>query len=202
MFFAPRFRWLWAHSPFHALQRAAYHAVFARWVTVRHPRVLNECAVLGAELGTGVSIGVHKRVWTPGTAEYQGSRRVFKCEHFVLAVEGLIRRMTAPVTHIFLATDDAAAENTFRAAFGNRLRIRPGVQRVAGGLNEDGTLQEVHIRSPHNPSCSLEDAVDVLTDTLLLCKCKAVLHMDSNVSSALALMNPALDMVHIEDVLG
>ena len=44
-------------------------------------------------------------------------------------------------------------------------------QRVSGGLNADGTLNEVHIRSHHNPGCNIEDAVDVVADAFLLAKC-------------------------------
>ena len=102
--------------------------------------------------------------------------------------------------HIFLATDDAAAEAEFRAAFGDRLRLRAGVQRVKGGLNPDDTLNEVHIVSPYNPGCSLRDAVDVLCDALLLAQCRCVIHMDSNVTSTVALLNPNAVMVHMCDL--
>lgn len=100
-----------------------------------------------------------------------------------------------------MVLSDANAEAAFREAFGARLRVRDGVQRVRGGLNADGTLNEVHIRSPHNPRCSLNDAVDVVADALLLSCCGWVLHMDSNVSSAVAIMAPRTQMVHVVDVL-
>ena len=104
------------------------------------------------------------------------------------------------MTHIFLATDDAAAEEAFRDAFGALLHVRTGVQRVKGGLNPDHTLNEVHIKSPYNPRCTLKDAVDVLSDALLLAKCATVVHMDSNVTSAVALLNPKATMVHMCDL--
>ena len=44
-----------------------------------------------------------------------------------------------------------------KGEFGARLVLRPGVQRVLGGLNSDGTLNEVHIKSPHNPTCGLAE---------------------------------------------
>jgi hypothetical protein len=110
-------------------------------------------------------------------------------------------RVSQPVRAIFLATDDAHAENVFRAAFGDQLRLRGGVQRVAGGLNADGTLNEVHIASPYNPGCSVQDAVDVVADAMLLACCQYVLHMDSNVTSTVALMNPDAVMVHVEEIM-
>ena len=63
------------------------------------------------------------------------------------------------------------------------------------------TSPQVHIASPHNPSCSLDDAADVLADALLLSCCGHVVHMDSNVTSAVALMSPDARMEHVIDVL-
>ena len=216
-----RFRWFFRNSPHNPDQRAAYYAAYHRWVQPSHPQLLDEMRGLGAELREHVSIGVHKRVDTPGTVEYQGAKRVFSSREFIHAVKQLIQRIEAPggsssssrsgpanggppkaVTRIFLATDDAKAEEEFRAAFGPLLRMRDGVQRVSGGLNADGTLNEVHIKSPHNPTCSLQDAVDVVADALLLSCCGWVVHMDSNVTSTVTLMNPEATMVHMVDAMG
>ena len=49
--------------------------------------------------------------------------------------------------------------------------------------------------------CSLEDAIDVVADAMLLARCQYVLHMDSNVTSAVALMNADVTMHHITSVL-
>ena len=48
----------------------------------------------------------------------------------------------------------------------------------------------------------LHPALDVVADAMLLACCQSVLHMDSNVTSAVALMNPEARMVHVTDVLG
>ena len=45
----------------------------------------------------------------------------------------------------------------------------------------------------------MRDAVDVVADAMLLAKCNCVLHMDSNVTSAVALMSAEVEMVHIRD---
>jgi len=92
-------------------------------------------------------------------------------------------------THVFLAIGDALAEAAFHTAFGARLRVRA---TKCGGLNE------MHIRWPHNPRCSLwtwspmrfcSPAVDgCYTWTL-------------NVSSSVAMMAPTTTMVHVLDVL-
>ena len=41
----------------------------------------------------------------------------------------------------------------------------------------------------------------MLTDAILLSHCGRVLHMDSNVSSAVGIINPELEMLHVADVL-
>jgi len=168
-----------------------------------HERVRREVDQFGAQLARGVSIGVHKRVETPGTALYQGagSSSVFSCADFVRAVEVLISRLSRSPTRIFLATDDANSEDEFRAAFPERLCVRDGIQRVSGGVNPDGTLNEVHIRSPHNPRCTVRDAADVLIDALLLARCHWLVHMDSNVTSAVSLINPRIKMLHVAELL-
>jgi hypothetical protein len=82
---------------------------------------------------------------------------------FVAAARILLEACHAagrPLTAIFLATDDLQAVDAFRAAFGGLCHVRAGVQRVAGGVNPDGSFAEVHLRSEHNPSCTLQDAVD------------------------------------------
>ena len=155
---------------------------------------------------------MHKRVDTPGTAAYQGEhRRVASHDDFIRAVHALLRARgegtdgsdgggDAAHAPIFLATDDATAERAFRGAFGPRLVMRANVRRTDGGVSADATLNEVHIKSSTRPSATLQDAVDVLCDALLLARCATVLHMDSNVTSAVAFINPKCEMHHIDDL--
>ena len=205
LLFTSRFRSFFARSQHCDELRRAYHSVYKKWVHPSHPNLVDALDGPGAELRRCLSIGVHKRVDTPGTAEYQTSRWVPTSSDFVHAVQLVMNRVEGrecrTVERIFLATDDANAEATFRAAFGAKLIVRGGVQRVPGGLNSDGTLNEVHIKSPFNPGCSVQDAVDVVADALLLSSCRHVLHMDSNVTSAVSLMNPETCMHHVVDIL-
>ena len=73
-YYLPKFAFF--RKPFCDAHRAAYHAVYRKWVRPRHPSVLRECAELGAALSAPVScsIGIHKRVNTPGVAEFQALR--------------------------------------------------------------------------------------------------------------------------------
>ena len=197
-----RFRWLLRGSRFEMPQRQAYHELLSAHIQPRHPAIVEAMRTLGARLRGGCAIGVHKRVWTPGTREYQGSRQVPTIGGFVRAVQAVVDESPVAVTHVFLATDDKYAVAHFERAFGARLVVRDGVKRVGGGLNyADATLNEVHIRSPHNPGCGVGDAVDVVIDAMLLACCDSVVHMDSNVSSAVGYLNPATRMRHVVDLL-
>ena len=62
MLLAASFRWLLRASPFAAAQRAAYHELIARHVTLTHPAVRRELETLGAALAAGSSIGVHNSI--------------------------------------------------------------------------------------------------------------------------------------------
>ena len=197
--FTARFRSYFTLSPHYELMRTMYNEVFRKHVVPKHPDLVSVLEGLGAELSSCECIGVHKRVDTLGTMEYQTCRKVYSCDDFIKAVRAMIKRRPKPVELIFLATDDENAEETFRQAFGSMLRVRQNVQRVPGGLNSDGTLNEVHIASPFNPGCTVRDAVDVVADAMLLAKCNCVLHMDSNVTSAVSLMSAEVEMVHIRD---
>lgn len=206
MLLAPRFRWLARGTACEAAQRAAYHHVFRRHVLVAHPQVHASLRGLGATLRSGLSLGVHKRVYNPGTAEYQGSRTLPSLAGYVEATRRAVSRLEArrgqAVRHIYLATDDDAAAAYFGAAFGTRLVVRDGVERASGGLNADASLNEVHVASPHNRyECGLRAAVDVVTDALLLASCDALVHADSNVTSAVAYAAPDLEMMHVVDLL-
>ena len=62
---------------------------------------------------------------------------------------------------------------------------------------------QVHVKSPHNAryQCGLTEAVDVVTDALLLAACKVLVHIDSNVTSAVSYLSPDLEMLHVVDLL-
>lgn len=204
---APRFRWLSRGSATAAAHRGAYHEVYARHVRITHPRVRESIEGLGGRLRGCLSLGVHKRVWNPGTQEYQGCRSLPSCAGFVeatrRAVALLESRTGERVRLIYLASDDEAAPPLFEAAFGSRLVVRAGVTRAGGGLNADETLNELHVRSPHNVryACGIREAADVVTDAHLLAMCSALVHIDSNVTSAVSFINPALEMLHVADLL-
>ena len=76
------------------------------------------------------------------------------------------------------------------------------IDEVVVGYTTYGTLNEVHVASPHNPySCGLQAAEDVVIDMLLLAQCAAVVHADSNVTTAVSYASPTLVMMHVADLL-
>ena len=49
--------------------------------------------------------------------------------------------------------------------------------------------------------CGLQDAVDVVADAMLLATCAWCVHMDSNVTTTVALISPGTEMLHMVDIL-
>ena len=176
--------------------------LYTKWVHLKHPRIVEEVnGGLGKLLAGGRSLGVHKRVDA-------GHRRLSGQPLCVLT--GIVTRMTggeAGEGHrlaLVRCDDDTAGDGvaTFGMAMEALCCIYEADARVGGGLNaSDATLNEVHIKSPHNPSCNLEDAADVIIDAELLARCKTCLHMDSNVTSAVSIISNLVEMRHIIDVL-
>ena len=66
-------------------------------------------------------------------------------------------------------------------------------------MRADGRSNEVHNFAE---GCGLRDAADVLADAMLLAGCDALLHADSNVTLAAAILNPGLRLVHVLDAAG
>lgn len=89
---------------------------------------------------------------------------------------------------VVLATDVGEAVDAFRDAFGERLLVQPDVARapIASTQYEWGAP----------PSVALGE--EALIDALLLARCDVLLHVTSNLATAVGYMNPALRMIYCE----
>ena len=107
---------------------------------------------------------------------------------------------------VFLATDQDRVVNRFKAEFGERLAWLHDVRRTSdqedqvfdqlspGERNVDGyQLQHVVARDPANWSTNM--AREVVRDAWLMARCNMLLHVVSNVSTAVSYLNPAVEMV-------
>ena len=118
-----------------ASQRAQYHALFSRYVKVRHRGVLKaleagKLALASAAAG-GYRLAVHKRVATPAVFKAQAAQSLPPTETYIEAAREALRKGGGEGA-IWLASDDEEAVAAFSAAFGDRCVVRSDVKRTRG----------------------------------------------------------------------
>lgn len=122
-----------------------------------------------------------------------------------LAVQrGLERR--SDKWRVFLATDQERVVERFRAEYGDRLAIWENARRTTDqedsvfdnldseAKNVDG-YQLQHIVARDTRNWSVDMAREVVRDAALMSKCQTLLHVVSNVSTAVSYMNPDIEMM-------
>jgi hypothetical protein len=163
--------------------RSAYGRAFAGHVRVREElrRRVDELWRDGA-VGAR-SIGVHYR---HPEHSHECPRQIPSLDVFIARTERLVARSKG--ASVVLATDVREGVDGFRAAFGERLLVQPGVARSP----VDGTQYEWEL-----PPC-VALGEQALIDALLLARCEVLLHSTSNIATAVGYMNPELRMIHCE----
>src|SRR5262249_19179692 len=100
--------------------------------------------------------------------------RMPSIDRFIAATRALLPSDRSWV--VFLASDYEPAVAAFRAAFGERLVVQPGVRRtLAAG---DGQMHH------SNAEPGVELGEQALIDALLLARCDAFVHVTSNLATA------------------
>lgn len=107
---------------------------------------------------------------------------------------------------VFLATDQERVVQLFRKEFGNRLSYCDDVRRTRA--DEDARFESLsleernqeghqlqHLVAADRTSWSVRMAWDVVRDAYIMARCHTMLHVVSNVSTAVSYMNPDLEMV-------
>lgn len=173
--------------------RLQHHRVFRDRIRIQNEYVLREVEHCRARMKGRSCLGVHKRLSLPQVADTQLAFRMPTNERLIQAVEEIMRRRYREKPLVYLATDDADCVVAFANHFGSHLFYRDGVQRCRVGDN-----QEVHTQ-PWG-CLGVKDACDVLIDALLLADCDRVLHLSSNVTMCVALLNPETELIHFDDV--
>jgi hypothetical protein len=170
--------------------RNDYNRTLEARMEIINQRVRNEVTDIDLRTLSGrFSVGVHRRVGNPKVANCQSDGTVPSVERFIECIREKIGTSLTADWKIFLASDDVQAVPPFRQAFGDRLVVRDHVQRTVADE------PEVHYRNWGQ--LSLVDAEDVLIDTLLLARCKVLIHASSSISTFASLVNPALDLVSV-----
>lgn len=165
--------------------RRLYHGAFTRHVRVR-PHILARVERLHRELiGGRFCVGVHCRA---PAHEVECPRPVPPIEAFIRRAERLLPQDRPAV--VFIATDLEEAAVRFRDAFGERCAMQPAVERLHPGAGG-------HVHHEH-PNPSLRLGEEVLVDALLLARCQRLLHVTSNLATAVGYINPAIEMTYCE----
>jgi Nodulation protein Z (NodZ) len=159
--------------------RARYHDVFRRYIRPL-PHVTDRVDEIWHRdgLATGPVVGVHAR--HPGHS-IENIFAIPPVQTFIAQARLLLAEY--PGARLFLATDTAAIATAFEQAFGDRLVQQTGVERATGA----GQLH-------HGASASEDRGLQVLVDALLLARCDAMLHVTSNIATAVGYINPAVRM--------
>lgn len=165
--------------------RRDYNAIFRQYICLE-PSILNRVEeIYGSSMQAHYCAGVH----------YRHPSHESECLHPIAEPEVFVSRLRQLLPNdrpwvVFLATDVEPAVEIFRRAFGARLVLQPGVRRSA-------TVEEESLHERGEAS-DLAIAREVLIDCLLLARCDLMLHVTSNVATAVGYINPSLRMVYCE----
>jgi hypothetical protein len=166
--------------------RAEYGSAFAKHVHV-HEDLRRHMDGQRRDGGVGTrSIGVHYR---HPDHSHECPRPIPSIDVFIERTRSLLRGDS--LASVVLATDVHEAVDSFRAAFGDRLLVQPGVERVHA--------REQQHSQARPPSIALGQ--QALIDALLLARCDVLLHTVSNLATAVGYMNPQMKMVYCEPPL-
>lgn len=168
--------------------RSIYHQTFTSCLEITNGRVREEVDRLyERRLRDCFCVGVHKRVGNWMVASCQHDGMVSPTEHFIECVRSQIQRSGATEWVVYLATDDSDAVPIFENAFKERLIVRENVKRTT--YNQ----AEVHFQG----DLSINEAEDVLIDTVLLARCSVLVHASSSISTVASILNPQLLLCHV-----
>lgn len=189
--------------------RRQYHRVYRDHIRLA-PDLAAEVDRFSADLPRdGVLLGAHVR--HPSHSIEQPGAVMAHTESYVDALKaqivqkGLDRR-GAPDWRIFLATDQEGVVRRFRTEFGEQVRFFEGVERTreeddlrlsAGGeaLRHIQGHQVQHLMAASTDTWSADLARQVIRDAVMLSRCSSMLHVVSNVSTAVSYMNPNCELI-------
>ena len=187
-----------------AAWRRQYHAVFARHIRLR-PRLQAEIDAFRARHFDGrFVIGAHVR--HPSHTIEQPGAVIAHEDAYIARIRAEVAQRGLRDWTVFLATDQDRVVDRFRAEFGDRLAYLEGVRRTVAAEDaaydrlpdsEKGKLgwQLQHLVAKDQTNWSVDMAREVVRDAWLMAQCRVLLHVVSNVSTAVSYMNPDLEMV-------
>jgi len=184
--------------------RKWYNAHLREYVAFRE-HLLTEAEVFAANnFDADHIIGCHVR--HPSHGIEQPGRGMPTVELFQ---QHVIRRATGLKNwKVFLATDQESVVESFKAVFGDRLiyrdasRVTLDDDRRFAALSETEQQREghqiQHLTAADEARWSTRMGDDVIVDALLLAKCDTFIHVTSNIATAVAFLNPDVEMIYCE----
>ena len=165
--------------------RQQYHRAYSKYVRPKS-RILDKVErIHWSGLDGHYCVGAH---WRHSDHDSENLFRIPDPEVFIARLRKLLPGDRS--WRVFLATDNQAAVSAFEGAFGDRLVVQPGVSRAEG-------RSETQFHHGHSdPSTALGE--EVLVDCLLLARCDALLHVTTNIATAVGYINPDLKMIYCE----
>jgi hypothetical protein len=163
--------------------RRVFHDVYRRYIRPR-PEILERAARFRrTHLAGRHTVGVHIR--NLRHSQEQVGQEAYGVPHFAQAIR---RLYGGDLPAIFLATDSDDVIQAMHDEFGPAVVYQADVLRTPAGEDE-----QLHFFRQGD----IRFGQDVLTDGLLLAACDRLIHVTSNVATAVALFNPDLDLHYI-----
>ena len=198
---------LYRSAEFAAFRRQ-YHRLLAHHVRLR-PELADEIERFAAtNLAAPVLIAAHVR--HPSHTVEQPGRQIAHTEAYIDRVRAEVKKRGADPNGtgwaVFVATDQDRVLRRFQAEFGERAVFYPDARRTRDDedaafdaltpeqQNRDGH-QLQHLVAADRSNWSWRMAREVVRDAYTMARCQCLLHVVSNVSTAVAYMNPQTEMI-------
>jgi hypothetical protein len=165
--------------------RHDYHSLYRRFIRIK-PAILERVdALYRAKMSGRYCVGVH----------YRNPAHASECPDPIPSVQAFITRCRRLLPKsrawtVILATDVEPAVALFQPTFGDALVLQSGVMRASTFASD-----QLH-HKPQAPAISLGE--QALFDCLLLARCDVLLHVTSNLATAVGYINPKLRMIYSE----
>ncbi len=195
-------------SPGFRSWRRQYHRVFREHVRLRAPLLAETEEFARTRLHRPFMVAAHVR--HPSHTVEQPGAVIAHENAYIDRIRASVRerglRLDGEDWGVFLATDQDRVVRRFRQEFGDRLAVYDDVRRTRA--SEDAAFEALpaeernkeghqlqHLVAADRSSWSKRMAVEVVRDAYAMARCHVLLHVVSNVSTAVSYMNPDLDMV-------
>lgn len=187
--------------------RRQYHRVFARHVLLQPELEAEIREFRERNLSAGFKIAAHVR--HPSHAIEQPNAALVQNQAYIARVNTALKRRNIDARSgdwkLFLATDQDSAVRQFEAEFGDHVVCFRDVRRT--GLEDDARFQSLsdaekakeghqiqHLMAANPDNWNWRMAWEVIRDAYTLAHCDLLLHVVSNISTAVAYMNPDIEL--------